>query len=39
MQKSLEFLQKIGKQLENDGFNPSSLAEELASLGFSLRDN
>jgi O-methyltransferase involved in polyketide biosynthesis len=39
MQKSLEFLQKIGEQMKNDCFNPSTLAEELASLGFSLQEN
>ena len=39
MQKSLEFLQKIGEQMKKDGFNPSSLAEELASLGFNLQEN
>ena len=38
MQKSLEYLRKIGEPMIT-GFNPSNLAEELASLGFSLQEN
>ncbi len=38
MQKSLEYLRKIGEPMIT-GFNPSTLAEELASLGFSLQEN
>ncbi len=38
MQKSLEYLRKIGEPVIT-GFNPSTLAEELASLGFSLQEN
>ena len=39
MQKLLKYLRKIGEPTKNDGFNPSTLAEELASLGFSLQEN
>jgi len=39
MQKTLEFLQKIGEPMESKGFNPSSLAEELAGLGFRLYED
>jgi methyltransferase (TIGR00027 family) len=38
MQKLLEYLRKIGEPMIT-GFNPSNLAEELASLGFSLQEN
>jgi methyltransferase (TIGR00027 family) len=38
MQKSLEYLRKIGEPMIT-GFNPSTLGEELASLGFSLKEN
>jgi O-methyltransferase involved in polyketide biosynthesis len=38
IQKSLEYLRKIGEPMIT-GFNPSTLAEELASLGFSLQEN
>ena len=38
MQKTLEYLRKIGEPMIT-GFNPSTLAEELASLGFSLKEN
>ena len=38
MQKSLEYLRKIGEPMIT-GFNPSTLGEELASLGFSLQEN
>jgi methyltransferase (TIGR00027 family) len=38
MQKSLEYLRKIGEPVIT-GFNPSTLAEELASFGFSLHEN
>ena len=38
MQKSLEYLRKMGEPMIT-GFNPSTLAEELASLGFSLQEN
>jgi O-methyltransferase involved in polyketide biosynthesis len=38
MQKSLEYLRKIGEPVIK-GFNPSTLAEELANLGFSLQEN
>jgi O-methyltransferase involved in polyketide biosynthesis len=38
MQKLLEHLRKIGEPMIT-GSNPSNLAEELASLGFSLQEN
>ncbi len=38
MQKLLEYLRKIGEPMIT-GFNPSNLAEELPSLGFSLQEN
>ena len=38
MQKSLEYLRKIGEPMIT-GFNPSTLGEELASLGFRLHEN
>ena len=38
MQKSLEYLRKIDEPMIT-GFKPSTLAEELASLGFSLQEN
>ena len=38
MQKSLEYLRKIGEPMIT-GFNPSTLGEELASLGFHLQEN
>jgi methyltransferase (TIGR00027 family) len=38
MQKLLEYLRKIGEPMIT-GFDPSNLAEELASLGFSLQEN
>ena len=38
MQKSLEYLRKIGEPMIT-GFDPSTLREELASLGFSLQEN
>jgi len=38
MQKSLEYLRKIGEPMIT-GFNPLTLGEELASLGFSLKEN
>lgn len=38
MQKSLEYLRKIGEPMIT-GFDPSTLGEELASLGFSLQEN
>ena len=39
MQKSLEFLQKISEQMKYDCSNPSTLVEDLVSLGFSLQEN
>jgi methyltransferase (TIGR00027 family) len=38
MQKSLEYLRKIGEPMIT-GFNPLTLGEELASLGFRLHEN
>ncbi len=38
MQKKLEFLRKIGEPMRT-GFNPSTLAEDLANLGFRLKEN
>jgi hypothetical protein len=38
-QKAFEFLQKIDEQMKNNGFNPLTLGEELASLGFRLHEN
>ena len=38
MQKSLEYLRKIGEPMIT-GFNPSTLGDELACLGFSLKEN
>jgi methyltransferase (TIGR00027 family) len=38
IQKSLEYLRKIGEPMIT-GFNPSTLGEELTSLGFSLQEN
>ena len=38
MQKSLEYLRKIGEPMIT-GFNPLTLDEELASLGFRLHEN
>jgi methyltransferase (TIGR00027 family) len=38
MQKSLEYLRKIGEPMIT-GFNPSTLAEDIASLGFRLQEN
>ena len=38
MQNSLEYLRKIGEPMIT-GFNPSTLGEELTSLGFSLQEN
>jgi methyltransferase (TIGR00027 family) len=38
MQKTLEFLQNIGEPMIT-GFNPSTLAEDLARLGFCLQEN
>jgi len=38
MQKSLEYLRKIDEPMIT-GFNQSTFAEELASLGFSLQEN
>ena len=38
MQKSLEYLRKIGEPMIT-GFNPSTLAEDIASLGFHLQEN
>jgi methyltransferase (TIGR00027 family) len=39
MQKSVEYLRKLGEPMKSRGFNPSNLAEELASLEFSLQEN
>jgi methyltransferase (TIGR00027 family) len=39
MRELLEYLSKIGEPLGSKGFNPSSLAEELASLGFQLYED
>ena len=39
MQDSLEFLEKIGEPIKTGGFIPSRLAEDLASLGFRLKEN
>jgi methyltransferase (TIGR00027 family) len=39
MRELLEYLSKIGEPLESNGFNPSNLAEELASLGFQLYED
>ena len=39
MRELLEYLSKIGEPLESNGFNPSNLAEELASLGFRLYED
>lgn len=38
MQKTLEFLQNIGEPMITS-FNPSTLAEDLARLGFCLQEN
>lgn len=38
MEKTLEFLQNIGEPMKT-GFNPSTLAEDLARLGFCLKEN
>jgi methyltransferase (TIGR00027 family) len=38
IQKSLEYLRKIGEPMIT-GFNPSTLAEDIASLGFHLQEN
>lgn len=38
MQKKLEFLRKIGEPMIT-GFNPSTLTEELANLGFRVNEN
>jgi methyltransferase (TIGR00027 family) len=38
MQESLEFLRNIGEPMIT-GFNPSTLDEDLSSLGFSLQEN
>jgi methyltransferase (TIGR00027 family) len=38
MQKKLEFFRKIGEPMIT-GFNPSTLAEDIASLGFRLNEN
>jgi methyltransferase (TIGR00027 family) len=38
MRNLLEYLRNIGEPMKT-GFNPSNLAEELASLGFSLQEN
>ena len=38
MQKSLEYLRKIGEPMIT-GFNPSTLAEDIANLGFHLQEN
>lgn len=38
-QKSLEFLQNIGEPMKINGFNPSTLAKDLKSLGFRLYEN
>jgi len=39
MQESVKFLLKIGEPMKNGGFNPSTLAEDLANLGFRLHEN
>ena len=39
MQESLKFLQKIGEPMKTGGFKPSKLTEDLASLGFQLKEN
>jgi hypothetical protein len=38
MQEQFKYLSKIDEPLKSSGFNPSNLAEELASLGFSLQE-
>ena len=38
MQKSLEYLRKIGEPMIT-GFNPSTLAEDIGSLGFHFQEN
>jgi methyltransferase (TIGR00027 family) len=38
MEKTLEFLQNIEEPMKT-GFNPSTLAEDLSRLGFSLKEN
>ena len=39
MQRIFEYLRKIGEPMKMSGFNPSSLAEDLTSLGFRLQEN
>jgi hypothetical protein len=39
MQKSSEFLQKIGEKIKIYGFNKLSLADNPKTLGFGLHDN
>jgi methyltransferase (TIGR00027 family) len=39
MRELLEYLSKIGEPMKSRGFNPSTLAEELASLGFQLHED
>jgi methyltransferase (TIGR00027 family) len=39
MRELLEYLSKIGEPMESKGFNPSSFAEELASLGFRVYED
>jgi methyltransferase (TIGR00027 family) len=39
MKESMEFLEKVGEPMKAGGFNPSNLVEDLASLGFNLKEN
>ena len=39
MRELFEYLSKIGEPIKSRGFNPSNLAEELASLGFQLYED
>ncbi len=39
MRELLEYLSKIGEPMKSRGFNPSTLAEELACLGFQLHED
>ncbi len=39
MRELFEYLRKIGEPIKSRGFNPSNLAEDLASLGFQLYED
>ncbi len=39
MQEFLKLLRKIGEPMKMGGFDPSSLTEDLESLGFRLHEN